>query len=176
MEHPEERTPLDRLVEKTGCTREQASRALTQGSGSLLDGLLFLENEGLYPPPPNAGFYSTQHRQEPPNYGLLPSPEEVDNPWTWGRFLKHLFHELVFNRLEVWYQGAELFSLPILVPIALTLLTYVSLLPVMFVSLLFGVGYQFSMKDSFLGQYNLDIQRFGQKCHHYVRQSGRRKE
>lgn len=142
---------IQRLQEKTGCSREKAKEALSQGDGSLLEGLLYLERRG-HAIPVVDGFYSSerQHLQR----DISPYPSSSDKEYTPLSTLEVFKKELLENYLEVRYQHKRLGHIPVICFLFLMPLSYGSVLPVLVLPMFFGVYYRFSSAGSFLAEFN----------------------
>lgn len=158
-----------RLVEKTGCTQEQASLALEQGDGSLLDAMLYLESRGQALPCSGLGEYSTQHRSAQRSYDSLSPLVGGDElpPWTWRHFFLCLKKELFENFLKLWYKETGVIELPMAAVVLLVPITYGVVLLILLISLFFGASYQFTCKESVLYPLNRELQELTIKCHGY---------
>lgn len=143
----------ERLLEKSACTLHQVEEALGQGDGSLLEGLLYLEQQGLVASPEGNGSFSTKSSGRTTAMTALPSGQTEDS-W-YGRGMWQVGkQELLENYLEFWYKKKYLARIPVVFLLFLMPLTYGTLFPGILIPMFFGVYYRFSSEKSFLAEFN----------------------
>lgn len=167
---------IDRLREKTGCSFDKAQEALSQGDGSLLHGLLYLEEKGHARIPPDHGFYSTKTQHS--SFQHLSTGKELEASEEWKEFqvdsstppslLTLCKEELLLNYLEVWYKKQMLGNIPVVCLFFLMPLSYGSVFPVLVAPMFVGVYYQFSRKESFLAEFNSVLRRISRSFYHFA--------
>ena len=146
---------VEKLREKTGVSYAEAKEALESSDGNLLDAIIFLEKQGKVNPPPGGGFYSGISVQEEYRQSSDDSRKEQSrNGETFsdlmsrlGRFLLKLFHKGNTNYLEAQKGGEHLFSCPVTALVVLLLFFFWVTVPLLIITLFFGVRYRFSGPD-----------------------------
>ena len=142
-----------RLSEAAGVDVIAALSALERNDGDALAAMLELERQGLVPPPPNGGFYST--RSTPGGLPPSPGPSEAGAGGrhvgvlavSWSDLkeaLKDLFHRCLATRLEVWRKGRQAASVPLLILVVLLLFFFWEMAVVLGAGLLLGFRYRLS--------------------------------
>ena len=145
----------EKLREKTGVSYAEAKEALDNSGGDLLDALIYLENQGKANVPPGGGFYSGRSVPaviEQPSYGSGNSQQSGNEEFSdlmsrLGRFLLKILHKGNSNHLEAIKDGKHLFSCPVTALVALLLFFFWVTLPLLIISLFFGIRYRFSGPD-----------------------------
>lgn len=149
---------VQRLREKTGCSFEKVKEALSvteERDGSLLDALLYLENEGHAVIPENDGFYSTQGQEHRMVLSDLQEfSKEEDTPLKFRDVIHTIKEELFHNQLEVWVQDRCVGHMPVFFLLFLMPVTYGNIFPMICIPMFFGVSYRFSLSGSFLAEFN----------------------
>lgn len=155
---------VERLCQKTGCSPQQAEEALSQGKGSLLSAVLYLEETGSLPVAPGGTFSTKDFSRSPPEpvepWESELHSEERKTLFSW------LKEELFFNQLGLWYKEQFLFGIPVIFLLLLFPLSYGSLFPLLLLPLLFGLHYQFSAEGSFLAEFNPIMKRVTRTVSH----------
>ena len=147
---------VERLREKSGLSYEEARNLLEQTGGDVLEALIRLERQGRT----HVGFYSTR-----PGGGAerapLPTPVRTrrerdagaDRPGFKAQLKELLMaawdllrHSLV-NQLEVWRNGEQMTSIPVLILILLVIVAFWITVPLLIIGLFFGCTYRFSGPD-----------------------------
>lgn len=139
---------VEKLVQKTGVSFEEAKDALERADGDLLDAMILLEREGKASAPKQST-YST-HYEEQPKYVSV--SEQVENArrekeMGTGETLKNIFGKvwsfLKDNKLVIRKKGEEPFArIPLLFVVPL-LIFFWWIIVVLFVASLF-CGYRYS--------------------------------
>lgn len=151
---------IQRLCQKSGCSRDVSMQALNQQQGSLLSAYLSLEAEGLIPPPehPNAGFFSTKDMGILPDFPQI-SVDNTQDHWSIPSFLHTIKSEIFQNNFELWYHNRYRCKIPVAMLLLLFPLTYGSLVLLLSLPLFFGVHYRFSSEGSLLSEFNPIVKR-----------------
>ena len=146
---------VEKIVEKTGVSYEDAKAALESAGGDLLDAMIVLEKEGKVAGPKTAT-YSTQYEQQT-QYVSVPSTVEQarqTNEESAGtkfkRGIKKLWHFLSTNFLIIKRHGELRAKLPLWGAALILLFAWHISLILIIISLFFGFGY------SFIGEADLD--------------------
>lgn len=149
---------IQRLREKTGCSMEKVKEALTvteSRDGSLLEALLYLENQGHAVIPEQEGFYSTFGEKTPMQFPELASfSEDVETPINLKTVTHTIKEELFHNQLEVWRGDYCVGRMPVFFLLFLMPVTYGNIFPMISIPMFFGVHYRFSHSGSFLAEFN----------------------
>lgn len=153
MEKTLEEVRITRLRDKTGCSYDKAEEALSQGDGSLIVALLYLEEKSQVRIPVGGGFYST--KEEENSFSHFPEfPQGEDTPVTFFSGAKLLFIELWENSLQIWYKERYLVKVPVLLLLLSFPFSYGSIFPLLAIPMFFGIHYRFSLQESFLAEFN----------------------
>lgn len=140
---------VERLREKTDVSYMMAKQALEFSNGNLLDALIYLEEEGAVPRP-EGGSYSTRIEEPPLSVCDLAAPEEPVKKHKrrrFGSWIRRVMRSLIDNELTVWRKDDSLFSIPLLVVIALTICLFYIVIPLVIGSLFFGFRFHISGPD-----------------------------
>ncbi|MDD2213982.1 MAG: DUF4342 domain-containing protein [Oscillospiraceae bacterium] len=154
---------VEKLVQKTGVSYEEARQVLTETNGDMLDAVILLERRGQLKPPAGApqadGFKSdgshagaeaeaaaggARHKEETyqdrgPGFG----------EWV-SRFFKglgELIHRGNINSLAVSRNGEEVLKLPVTVLVLLLIFAFWLTLPLIIIGLLLGFRFHFYGPD-----------------------------
>ncbi|MBO5503267.1 MAG: hypothetical protein J5969_02175 [Lachnospiraceae bacterium] len=148
---------VEKIVEKTGVTYEDAKAALEQSGGDLLDAIIALEKQGKIGEPRTA-YYSTGDAlgREAAGGSDVLTGEVVDGAGNrstgrkertgWENFkkeCKRLLDIALKTKFVVERRGEELISIPTLALIILMFVTFWTILVLMVVGLFFGCKYHF---------------------------------
>jgi len=145
----------EKLHEKTGVSYAEAKEALDNSGGNLLDALIYLENQGKADAPPGGGFFSeisvpVDNQQSSQHSGKdhENSNESFSDLMSrFGRFLLKVLHKGSTNFLEARKGDEHLFSCPVIVLVVLLIFFFWITLPVLVITLFFGIRYRFSGPD-----------------------------
>lgn len=143
---------VEKLREKANVSYEEAREALDAVGGDLLDALIYLEQQGKVSAPAGGGYYSSANMAD---HGA-PSGEDRQN-WNqqcrgtafrdmmakFGRFLVKLFRIGNTNFLVATKNGTELFACPVTAVVLLIAFFFWVTVPLLIVSLFFGLHYHF---------------------------------
>ena len=163
---------VDKIVEKSGITREQAEQALEMHGGDLLDAMIYVErtykngnasssfstnaNDSAYtasePQPVNFNAQAYTNPNPGFNQGSFNVNEQKNpsiNGKSFGDTVKEILNFLVNNGISIYYNEKELVTIPILVWVILFFSSISTLVMVMFITMFFNVRYSF--KGSELG-------------------------
>ena len=144
---------VEKLVQKSGCTYEDAKKALDLTDGDLLEAMILLEKQGKAAP--QGGAYSTRYESQPQYVPVTvdPDPRERgraaygeahgDGGQKVKDFLKKVWHVLSSNYLIVKRQGEQMAKLPFWVALLILFGSWFLILVLVVVSLCFGFTYSF---------------------------------
>jgi len=145
----------EKLREKTGVSYTEAKEALEHSNGDILDALIYLEKQGKAAPPPGGGFFkgvSVPNEYQQSYDSGRRDPERNGGSFSdlmkrLGRFLLLLLHKGNTNYLEARKGGEHIFSCPVTVLVLLFIFFFWVTLPLLVISLFFGIRYRFSGQD-----------------------------
>jgi len=149
---------VEKLREKANVSFAEAKDALDNSRGDVLDALIYLEKQGKTSTPEGGGFYSgadTSSKKEnnSKNYDNYTYRDDggsesfSDLMVRFGKFCTKLLHKSLNNYLEASKDGAQLFSIPILIVVLLLCVSF-WITPIIFVITLFcGFRYRFTGED-----------------------------
>ncbi len=165
---------VDKIVEKSGITREQAEQALEMHGGDLLDAMIYVERtykngnasasssfstnaaDSSYNAPEPQPVNFNQQEYTNPNSGFNQGSFNVNeqkntgsNGKSFGDTVKEILNFLVNNGISIYHNEKELVTIPILVWLVLFFSSISTLLMIMFITMFFNVRYSF--KGSELG-------------------------
>jgi len=146
---------VEKLRERTNVSYAEAKEALEKAGGDLLGALIYLENQGKVASPNGGGFYSgagTPGAESKSSYnsenGTKRSGEGfADVMRKIGEACLDLLRKGTVNYLDATKNGVAIFSCPIIVLIILLLFFFWVTLPLIIISLFFGIRYRFSGPD-----------------------------
>ena len=148
---------VDKIVSKSGITREQAEKALELNNGDLLDAMIYVERTySTY-----AGSAQAHSQQQQPHFeqndysgGAQYSQFNVDEQkfehkksGAVGALFKKLLNVSVSNGITIYYKESEIVTIPLLVWIILFFSSVSTLAAIMFITMFFDVRYSFSGKE-----------------------------
>lgn len=141
-----------RLSAAAGVDVIAALSALERNNGDALSAMQELERQGMTPPPPGGGFYSTRPSGAPAGAGTgtaegAGAARRPAGPAAWSDVkdgLGELFHKSLVNRMEVWRKGRQAASVPLLVLAVLLLFFFWEIAAVLAVGLALGFRYRLS--------------------------------
>lgn len=131
---------VEKLVEKTGVSYEEANRALTEANGDLLNAIILLEREGQFKRNTTAGYEHVRGEEIPPERG--PKKDSAKN---FGLALKRLVETLIKSDFHVRRNGENLFSVPVLVLVLCLIFAF------WITVIALGAGFFFGLRYSFGG-------------------------
>ena len=142
---------VEKLRERAEVSYEEAKAALEENGWDLLDAMVALEKKGKTESPKQQRYSTSYEQQEE----LIPVVETVkkqqkDQPRigrTIGNMFRRFFQICRDNTLCIDHRERNVARLPLLVVVILLLCFWKLVLPVVLISLLFGVRYSFEGKD-----------------------------
>jgi len=146
---------VEKLREKADVTYAEAKEALDLAGGDLLDAMIYLEKQGKAKAPQGGGFYSGagapgggSGRQHGGNKGQRKGGEAFsDMMRRFGASCVDLLRKGTVNYLDATKDGKAVLSCPVVVLAALLLFFFWVTLPLIVISLFFGIRYRFSGPD-----------------------------
>ncbi|MBQ4425024.1 MAG: hypothetical protein II882_04735 [Lachnospiraceae bacterium] len=141
---------VEKLVEKTGVSYEEAKYALDQAGGDLLDAMILLERAGKAQGP-KTSTYSTQYEEQTQyisvtdqvNRDRAGRDEKENLGKKIGEIAKKVWHVLSHNYLLINRNGETIIKLPLWAALLILLAAFYIVPIVIIVSLFFGVRYRF---------------------------------
>ena len=147
---------VERLVQKTGVSYEDAKNALEQANEDLLDAMIILEKQGKVKQPEQAQ-YSTSYTEQT-QYKDVPAVIEESKKTKGksifkdiGNAIKRGFRYTVDNSIKVVKDDDTIIKLPLWISIILLLCAWELLVIVIIVSLFLGCKYSVEGKDDSKG-------------------------
>lgn len=159
---------VDKIVEKSGITREQAEQALEMHGGDLLDAMIYVErtyknqndfssssfstntgnssytDQDTQPVGSNRQPYTAPDSSFNQNsFNVNEHKESSFNGKVFGDTVKDILNFLIGNGITISYKGKEFITVPIIVWVILFFSSISSLLVVMFITMFFNVSYSF---------------------------------
>ncbi len=140
---------VEKIIEKTGVSYEEAKAALAETDGDLLDAIILLENQGKIKKPQMVAYTtrtegtSEEFREAAKTYEE--SGEKFGNVMV--RFLKwigQLIKKGCENFFLVKRDEQEIINAPVIVLILLLLFAFWCIVPLMIIGMFFGYSYSFS--------------------------------
>jgi len=144
---------VEKLKARANVSYEEAKEALNACDDDLLDAMIYLENAGKISAPAHGGAYSsTQTGQGQDSGAKYTGAQQKDESFgeimgRLGRFICGLIGKGMRNVFEVWRGGEMQFSVPVLLLIALIILAFYVVIPLLIIGLFFGFKYRFSGRD-----------------------------
>ena len=146
---------VEKLREKADVSYAEAKEALDLASGDLLDAMIYLEKQGKAKAPQGGGFFSgagaSGGGSRSPHGGGKGKNKGTggfsDIMSKFGTACAGLLRKGTVNYLDATKDGRAIFSCPVLVLAALLLFFFWITLPLIVVSLFFGIRYRFSGPD-----------------------------
>jgi len=148
---------VEKLREKANVSYAEAKEALDISGGSLLDALIYLENQGKVAKPTSNGFFSGAdlpvraeyiHADNSNKSGSQSSGESfADLMKRFGNFCLKMLNKGLENHLVASKGDKQLFSCPVLVVIVLSICFFWITIILFAVSLLCGFQYRFTGND-----------------------------
>ena len=140
---------VEKLVQKTGCSYEDAKLALELTDGDMLEAVIYLERNGHAAPQGEA--YSTRYESQPqyvPITTARKNREQRQEGWEAGSskfkdFCRKAWHVLSTNYLVIKRKGELMARLPFWVGLLILLGSMSLVMVLVVVSLFFGFTYSF---------------------------------
>ncbi len=137
---------VEKLRQKANISYEEAKAALEANNWDLLDAMIMLEKQGKVNE--NATSYSTADKTGDASYQPVNATASAQSKNSGFKnfcsWCKELFHKSWVNTFCVKREGVVAIQMPILIFIALLLLCFWIILPLMVIGLFFGCRYQFA--------------------------------
>ncbi len=141
---------VEKLVQKTGISYEEARSVLEQSGGDLLDAMILLEQSGRIKAPKNSSYsteYEAQPRYEPVAQALEAASRSgrMQGESGWSKlkaFGKKVWHFLCSNYLLIHRNGNLVAKLPFWGVALILMMTWYLSLVLVVVSLFFGFSYR----------------------------------
>ena len=139
---------VEKLVQKTGCSYEDAKLALELTDGDMLEAVIYLERQGQTAP--QGGTYSTRYENQPQYVPIAGQnqrgPQQTD--WEAGsskfkNFCRKAWHVLSTNYLIIKRKGELMAKLPFWAGLLILFGSMTLALILVVVSLFFGFTYSF---------------------------------
>lgn len=151
---------VEQLRKIANVSYTEAKEALEASNGDMLEAMIYLEKKGRVAPPPNNGSYNSaedtgsRYNQEYDAYAMELSnqsregegsfKEAMASLWNW---ICRMCHKGVVNHLVVKRFGKELFTVPVLLMVALIVFAFWICVPLLIVGLFFSFSYSFRGPD-----------------------------
>ena len=139
---------VEKLVQKSGCSYEDAKKALELTEGDMLEAMIFLEKEGKTAPRGEA--WSTRYESQPQYVPVAATAARTWDPanGTEGKgkfkaFCKKAWHLLSTNYLRIKRNGEPLAKLPLWLCLLILFGSMSLVMVLVVVSLFFGFTYSF---------------------------------
>ncbi|MBO4838712.1 MAG: hypothetical protein J5493_05015 [Lachnospiraceae bacterium] len=143
---------VEKLVQKSGCTYEEAKNALAETGGDLLEAMILLEQQGKAAP--RGGSYSTRYESQPQYVPVIVEDKKSERERAgagakgeggqkFKEFLKKVWHVLSSNYLVINRRGEQMAKLPFWVALLILFGSWFLILVLIVVSLFFGFTYSF---------------------------------
>ncbi len=134
---------VEKIVSKSGITREQAEEALEKNNNDLLDAMIYVERTYMNAQKTYGSYGYNGESQSPQQsfQNLNDSKSEVHEQSEIMKTLKKLIRSAWKTQLSVSYKGGEVMSMPLLIWILFFMVSASALLLVMIISLFFDVRY-----------------------------------
>lgn len=153
----EDNRKAELLAEKLGVSREEAQRALDAAGGDLLDAAMALQSVRPVEQGGSQALVATCTTRPGGTEDPKPLPPELrrererqegrEAVRDFGTMVRGLLRHSIENRLEIWYRGRCTCTIPVLILIILTLVSFWIVIPLVFVGLFIGCRYRFSGPD-----------------------------
>lgn len=137
---------IDKIVQKSGITREQAEDALAKNNWDLLDAMIYVERNYSQQASSSSSSYSTYnggYNQNPQSFRFDEKQKTQSGSFDGEGVLKKLWEFLVRNSLVISRNGRDIAALPVIVWAVLLLSSFSSILVIMLLTMFFDVKYYF---------------------------------
>ncbi len=151
---------VDKIVNKSGITREQAEQALEMHDGDLLEAMIYVEktyqqksetSSSSFTTNPNAAFNSDADQQAnnnaAQNFNVNEEKTSGYDREAIGGIVKKIIDFVVSNCITIMYNENEVATIPLIVWIVLFFSSISTLVVLMFIAMFFNVRFSFSGKD-----------------------------
>ncbi len=134
---------IEKIMSKSGITREQAEEALEKNNNDLIDAMIYVERtymtaRNMYGSSGYEG-YSNNPGQDFRNFNCSKTAAQEDSEFK--NTVLSILETLWKNKITVSYKNEEVMSMPLLIWIVLFMISASTLLLVMIISLFFDVRY-----------------------------------
>ena len=152
MEDMEKKEMVEKLVQKTGISHEEAGELLERNNWDILDCMIELECTGrIHDTQAETGNgYSTQDQATEEFQQVTVTASRTSDESTGSklkRILKKLMRKSLDNDFIVSRKGREILHVPVLVPIIILLAAFWATVVILCIGLLTGFRYSFRGKD-----------------------------
>ena len=141
---------VEKIVEKTGVSYEDAKKALEESNYDMLDAIIALERQGKVNEP-KEGTYTAGASQDMQNVQKYESDCKKNNFKEGFRKLADIFRTAFRKSLEINFcinkDGRNVIAVPLLVLILLLIGFFWITLPALIIGLFFGISYSFTGVD-----------------------------
>jgi len=146
---------VEKLREKANVSYAEAKEALELAGGDLLDAMIYLEQQGKVKAPRGGGFYSGASAAGIGSRSAYGGGKRAkrsgegfsDMMRRFGDYCIELLRKGTVNYLDATKDGRAVLSCPVIVLAALLLFFFWVTLPLIVISLFFGIRYRFSGPD-----------------------------
>lgn len=129
---------VEKIVQMSGCSYEDAKNALEQTDGNMLEAMILLERQGKAAP--QGGAYSTRYESQPQYVSLPPIQEKKSGGFREG--CRKIWHFLSTNFLLISRKGELFAKLPLWAVTLIFLFAWYLALVLVVVSLFFDFSYK----------------------------------
>lgn len=152
MEDMEKKEMVEKLVQKTGISHEEAGELLERNNWDILDCMIELERTGrIHDTQAETGNgYSTQDQATEEFQQVTVTASRTSDESTGSklkRILKKLMRKSLDNDFIVSRKGREILHVPVLVPLIILLAAFWATVVILCIGLLTGFRYSFRGKD-----------------------------
>ena len=143
---------IEKLREYANVTYEEAKAALDEANGDLLEAVILLERQGKTKKPEQS-IYTTKAEEQPQYQDVRERIEQQEKKASdgfgrkTGRAVKKMVNILKRNFFQVTRNDNLLFQMPAWVFALILLFFWETVIPVMLISLFFGVRFSFTGED-----------------------------
>ena len=143
---------VEKLREYADVTYEEAKAALDEANGDLLEAVILLERQGKTKKPEQST-YTTKAEEQPQYQDVRERIEQQEKKASdgfgrkTGRAVKKMVNILRRNFFQVTRSDNLLFQMPVWVFALILLFFWETVIPVMLISLFFGVRFSFTGED-----------------------------
>ena len=161
---------VEKLVQKTNVTYEEAKEALEAANGDLLDALVMLERQGKTKGPEQSS-YTTSYDDQEGYKDVRGNAKEYERERqrysrSFGHLLRTIFHKIVSTSVLITRREKEVVRLPLWLLIIVAVFSRLHiLLGVIIVSLFFECRYHF-LGDGDLEKFNSFMDKAGKAAEH----------
>lgn len=155
---------VEKIVEKTGVSYEEAKAALEANGYDLLDAVISLEKQGKVKN--GSGYYSTDSKKrglvKADHFGDASQKNDDDGEKSGG--FKEFIKTLCEKKFIVSKKNTDVFEIPVIVLIILSIVAFWAAIPLLIIGLFCDFSYRFSGT----GKINVDVNDFCNKAKNAV--------